>query len=63
MNRDELVDLVTDALGAFGHAYCPHCQAYIGLDKYVTENDIEDWIEDMVKKGESKWLNLLEKKQ
>jgi hypothetical protein len=41
-----LSGLVEDALAHFGHGYCPYCQAYIGLDSYITHEDIVEWLED-----------------
>jgi len=38
------VDLIEGALAEFGHYECPHCQTYIGLDRYVSREDIEGWL-------------------
>jgi hypothetical protein len=39
-----LVSLIEDALAEFGHYECPHCQRYIGLDRYVDKGDIKRWL-------------------
>jgi len=47
MTHDELVELIDQALSWFGHSECPYCERGIGLDKYVTMGDIEEWLEEM----------------
>ena len=41
----KLTDIIYEALVEFGHNTCPHCQRDIGLRKYITEEDIEKWLE------------------
>ena len=50
--REELIDLITDALSEFGHDRCPYCQSYIALEKYITEKDIENWLKSREVKNE-----------
>lgn len=39
------VALIEEALRELCHVFCPYCQAEIGIDKYVSEKDIENWLE------------------
>ena len=41
---DDRVNLIYEALCELGHKQCPECECFIGLEKYITRQDIEDWL-------------------
>ena len=45
-SQDGLVSLVTDALTELGHRICPHCERGIGMEDYLTVEDIEKWLKE-----------------
>ena len=45
----ELIELISDALSELALCECPYCQAYIGIDRYVDETDIEHWLNEKLK--------------
>jgi len=42
----DAIDLVMDALSELTIHECPFCNHYIGVDEYITEDDIRDWLRD-----------------
>ena len=42
----ELIELISDALADLTRGECPYCQAYIGIDRYLGEDDIEHWLNE-----------------
>jgi len=40
----ELVELIEKALAELCRYECPHCQGYIGPDRYIDRQDIEKWL-------------------
>jgi len=40
----DAIDLVMDALSELTIRECPFCNHYIGVDKYISEDDIRDWL-------------------
>ena len=43
-NMDELVELVNDAIGELTNLNCPHCESYIGADRYLDNKDIKKYL-------------------
>ena len=50
MELDKLTDIVYNALIELGHRSCPHCQSYIGLEGYISGNDLAKWLEKKLPK-------------
>ena len=44
--KDQQSDLITDALRELGHRICPHCERGIGIEDYLTKEDIENWLKE-----------------
>ena len=43
--REELKELILDALAALGPNTCPYCQAEI-LEKFIRPDDVSQWLDE-----------------
>ena len=45
-SQEDIVDLIMEALLQLGHHICPHCERGIGMEDYLTKEDIEKWLKE-----------------
>lgn len=48
LTREQLYNLIEDAVTKLSHSECPHCQCYIGMDLYLTSEEVKKEVDSLL---------------